>query len=63
MSVGRVHGTSASRYSDFEAYWKFHLKREHTRNHAAHYAKTSAALAALAKPNAGNSRAHLTVIK
>lgn len=60
-AVLRLRSLRAS--GDFEAYWKFHLKREHTRNHAAHYAKTSAALAALAKPNAGNSRAHLTVIK
>lgn len=51
---------------DFEAYWKFHLKREHARNHAAHYAKESAALAAITKSPPilpANPRTHLRVIK
>lgn len=62
-AVLRLRSLRAS--GDFEAYWKFHLKQEHARNHAAHYAKSSAALATVTKPAVANdgARAKLRIIK
>ena len=60
-AVLRLRSLRAS--GDFEVYWKFHLKQEHARNHAARYAKSSVGLAAIAKPTADHSRSHLRVIK
>jgi hypothetical protein len=63
-AVLRLRSLRAS--GDFEAYWNFHLRKEHARNHVVRYAKNSAALAAIAKPapsTAANSRSHLRVLK
>ena len=60
-AVLRLRSLRAS--GDFEAYWRFHLKQEHARNHAARYAKRSVQLAAIAKPTPPTSRSHLRVIK
>lgn len=63
-AVLRLRSLRAS--GDFEAYWKFHLKKEHARNHAVRYAKASAAIAAVAKPTpsaADHIRGHLRVVK
>jgi hypothetical protein len=59
-AVLRLRSLRAS--GDFEAYWKFHLKQEHARNHAARYARNSAALAAIARPTAETSRSPLRVV-
>lgn len=60
-TVLRLRSLRAS--GDFEAYWKFHLKQEHARNHAARYAKTSVAIAALPTARSAEPRAHLRIVK
>jgi len=56
-AVLRLRSLRAS--GDFEAYWRFHLKREHGRNHVAHYAGPIPTPSMPSSP----SRAHLRVVK
>ena len=57
-AVLRLRSLRAS--GDFEAYWRFHLKQEHVRNHVAHYAGPIPIAASM--PSAP-SRPHLRVVK
>lgn len=57
-AVLRLRSLRAS--DDFEAYWRFHLKQEHARNHAAHYAGP---VPTPVPPSGPRGRAHLRVVK